>query len=101
MVAVMYRLYFLGLYTLFAPGDPQDPVGQLLTKAQGIIKGWAVPGFILTAMVIGGAVLIGAGWPSFKARHEGGFWVALFGFLLIVWAPVLIPWIAKAVTPAG
>ena len=101
MVLFALRRSVLMLSALLAPGDPGDPVGQLLTKAQGVIKGWAVPGFILTAMVIGVAVLIGAGWPAFKSRHEGGFWVALFGFLLIVWAPVIIPWIAKAVTPAG
>ena len=72
-----------------------DPVATLLNNLQKTIAAWAGPLAIVTVAWIGVMVAVKAAWPSMVERHSGGYWGAIVGPILIVWAPLIGPWIVK------
>ena len=89
----MFALFLLVSY--YAPLQQSDPVSTLLTNLQKTVANWAGPLAILCIAWIGVMIAIKAAWPSMVERHSAGYWGVILGPILIVWAPLIGPWIVK------
>ncbi len=70
-----------------------DPVAAFLDRLHTTFTAWALPLTIVTLCWVGIMLCVKAMAPGFTDRHSGGFWIALFGPILIGWAPILAPWL--------